>query len=84
MSSAGRKRIDSFIRNEMAHAGFRNPVPEQGLIFDYLYSVEQHKRVSSTGAALHAACAVLLSVVHSMLSALCPYPGGMSERALLL
>ena len=43
VSSAGRKRIDSFIRNEMAHAGFRNPVPEQGLIFDYLYSVEQHK-----------------------------------------
>ena len=43
--SAGRKRFDSFIRTEMAQMGFRNPFPDTGLIYDYLFSMEQHKWV---------------------------------------
>ena len=44
---SGRRRLDNFLRNEMAHMGFRNPFPETGLVYDYLYSVEQHKWVSA-------------------------------------
>ena len=42
-NSDGRERWDSYLRFEMDANNFENPLPEQGLIYDYIFDEDKHQ-----------------------------------------